>query len=105
MPKRPDPPSAMEHTVVTDPVTIELSPEIYRELEHLVAMHKRCGAANPMATVDQLVSYILAAIADGSRRPGAWERQMLDMMGLVADCPEHDVYRAGYGPADDTEGR
>lgn len=86
---------------MTGQMTIELSPEIHKELEYMVAMHQRCGAANPMETVEQLIGYILASVADGSRRPGAWERQMLNMMGLVADCDEHQIYRPSYGPVDD----
>jgi len=32
---------------------------------------------------------VLASIADGRRRPGAWERQLLELMGLVAESEEH----------------
>jgi len=39
----------------------------------------------------------LSSVADGSRRPGSWERQMLQMMGLVASSDEHSEYREGYG--------
>ena len=47
--------------------------------------------------LEDLINTVLNSIADGSRRPGAWERQILDMLGLVADCPEHHTYRATYG--------
>ena len=50
-----------------------------------------------MQSVEDLVGYVLVSVADGSRRPGAWERQMLEMMGLVADCNEHHIYRSQYG--------
>lgn len=39
----------------------------------------------------------LASIADGSRRPGSWERSLLERMGLVTD-DEHYSYRPHYGP-------
>jgi hypothetical protein len=51
-----------------------------------------------MQSVEALASYVLASIADGSRRPGAWERQLLEQMGLVADCDEHHQYRPHGGP-------
>lgn len=76
---------------------IEINPEVLKELEYLVALHRKCGAPNPQGSVEDLVAYVLSAVADGSRRPGAWERQMLNMMGLVADCEEHLEYREKYG--------
>jgi len=80
-------------------VQIDLNPEVLKELEYIVALHKQHGAPNPMESVEQLVGFVLASVADGSRRPGAWERGMLEQMGLVADCDEHQQYRAHYGPA------
>lgn len=77
--------------------TVEIHSEVFKELEYMVALHKAHGAPNPMETVDDLVRFILASVADGSRRPGAWERQLLTMMGLVADCAEHEQYRSTYG--------
>ncbi|MFD1244002.1 hypothetical protein ACFQ3H_02315, partial [Paralysiella testudinis] len=56
---------------------------------------------NKEAAYPRLYQYIiyqvLYAAADGSRRPGGWERGLLERMGLVADCPEHQVYRAEFG--------
>lgn len=52
-----------------------------------------------MGSVEALVDYVLGSIADGSRRPGSWERELLEMLGLVADCEEHHQYRARYGKA------
>jgi hypothetical protein len=51
-----------------------------------------------MQSVEALAAYVLASVADGSRRPGAWERQLLEHMGLVADCDEHHQYRPHGGP-------
>ena len=78
-------------------MTIHIDPDVLRELEYIVALHRQYGAPNKMEKVEDLVNTILASIADGSRRPGAWERQLLEMMGLVADGGEHHQYRSDYG--------
>ena len=65
------------------PLIIEIDAGVRKELEYLVELHARYGAPNPMPSVEALACYVLASIADGSRRPGAWERQMLEQMGLV----------------------
>lgn len=77
--------------------SIEINEQVFKELEYMVELYQRSGAANPMQTVEDLVGFVLASVADGSRRPGAWERQLLEMMGLVADCDEHHIYRSEYG--------
>ncbi|PUA30447.1 MAG: hypothetical protein B0W54_08120 [Cellvibrio sp. 79] len=77
--------------------TVEIHPEVLKELEYMVALHKKHGAPSPMECVEDLVGFVLMSVADGSRRPGAWERQLLTMMGLVADCAEHGQYRSHYG--------
>lgn len=76
---------------------IEISERVASELAYIVELHKEFGAPNSMDTVEQLVSYVLSSVADGSRRPGSWERGMLENLGLVADCDEHNRYRQGYG--------
>jgi len=76
---------------------IEINGVVLEELEYLVELHQRSGASNTIQSVEDLVGYVLASVADGSRRPGAWERQLLVMMGLVADCDEHQIYRGQYG--------
>ena len=80
-------------------VTIDSA--VLKELQYIVDLHTRHGAANPFDNVEALVAYVLASVADGSRRPGAWERAMLESMGLVAYCDEHEQYRAHYGAAAD----
>ncbi|WP_081881754.1 hypothetical protein [Nitrosococcus oceani] len=80
---------------------IEISPGVLKDLAYMITLHKKAGAPNPFDNVPDLVAYILASVADGSRRPGAWERSMLEAMGLVAECPEHQEYRANYGPPTD----
>lgn len=74
-------------------VTIDNS--VLAELQHIVDLHRRHGAPNPFGDVESLVGFVLACVADGSRRPGAWERTVLEAMGLVADRPEHHLHRAG----------
>jgi hypothetical protein len=78
-------------------ITIEISADVRKELEYLVELHQRYGAPMPVTSLEALIGYVLASIADGSRRPGAWERQLLEQMGLVADCDEHQPYRPHGG--------
>jgi hypothetical protein len=70
---------------------------VLAELQHIVDLHREHGAPNPFDDVESLVGFVLASVADGSRRPGAWERTVLEAMGVVADCPEHHLHRADYG--------
>ena len=81
----------------TEQLNIDLDQRVERELQYLVDLHRQHGAPNAMESVEDLIAYVLSSVADGSRRPGSWERQMLVMMGLVADCPEHAEYRHDYG--------
>jgi len=68
---------------------VTIHPEVLKELEYIVQMHKARGAPNPVDSVPVLVACVLSAVADGSREPGAWERSMLESMGLIADNEEH----------------
>ena len=79
---------------------IEIEENILTEFEYMLELFKKYGSAHDPhgdLTTEELISYILSSIAAGSRRPGSWERGMLDAMGLVADCEEHYVYRSQYG--------
>ena len=76
---------------------IPINAHVVKELNYIVELHQQYGAPNPLPTVEALVGYILASVADGSRRPGSWERQLLELMGLVADSDAHHCYRAHYG--------
>ncbi|MFN2349274.1 MAG: hypothetical protein ABR558_06840 [Thioalkalivibrio sp.] len=78
--------------------TFDVDEGVWRELCHIVDLHEEHGAPCKQESLEDLINYVLSSIADGSRRPGSWERQMLESMGLAADCEEHQVYRAGYGP-------
>ena len=81
------------------PITVTVNEDVARELQYLVDLHQRHGAPNPVESIDELVNFVLASVADGSRRPGSWERSMLESMGLVAECDEHNQYRSSYGPS------
>jgi len=82
---------------------IEINEHVFKELEYMIELYQESGSPNPFESVEDLVGFILASVADGSRRPGAWERQLLEMMGLVADCDEHHDYRASYGNPAETD--
>ncbi len=76
---------------------IEIDDQVASELAYIVRLHRAHGAPAQMDSVERLVEYVLTCVADGSRRPGSWERGMLVQMGLVASCDEHHEYRANYG--------
>jgi hypothetical protein len=78
----------------------QVHPDVHKELEYLVELHQQYGATNTISSVEDLVSYVLVIVAEGSRRPGAWERNVLEIMGLVAECDEHHRYRSCYGKPD-----
>jgi len=84
-------------------ITIEIAPEVLAELEYMVELHQQYGAPNPRQSVAEMLKYVTGAIADGSRRPGSWERELLAMMGLVAQCDEHRAYRSSYGKPQEIE--
>lgn len=76
---------------------VKINADVLKEFEYMIELHKQHGATSEFESVEQLIGFILSSVADGSRRPGAWERQMLDSMGLIADCEEHNIYRQTYG--------
>jgi hypothetical protein len=80
---------------------VEIDPDVYRELEYMAGLFSKHGSAATVRSVSELVAYVLSSVADGSRRPGSWESQLLTMMGLVANSPEHHAYRATYGRPDE----
>lgn len=78
-------------------VTVSLSSNVVAELEYLIELNQLMPASYVPDSVEELICQVMTAVADGSRRPGAWEREVISMLGLVADCPEHEGYRAQYG--------
>ena len=81
-------------------MNIEIDPGVLAELQYMVELHREHGAPNPCESVDSLIRYVLSSVADGSRRPGSWERGMLESMGLVAETDKHETYRPKYGRPD-----
>lgn len=86
-------------TQANAPQQVSIDPRIYAELEYIVQLHQKYGAPCAVGSVDDLVLCALRVVADGSRRPGSWERSVVEMMGLISDADEHHVYRASYGEA------
>lgn len=76
---------------------IEINDDVARELAYMVRLHQEHGARAKMENIEMLINYALTCIANGSRRPGSWERGLLVQMGLVADCDEHRQYRPNFG--------
>lgn len=76
---------------------IEIDDSVVSELAYMVRLQNEFGAPAVMPDVQSLVRYVLCSIADGSRRPGAWERGLLESLGLVADTGLHQYYRHEYG--------
>lgn len=80
-------------------VTVALPAEIAAELEYLISVTKAAPAGG-FGSVADLLRHVAISIADGSRRPGSWERPMLASMGIVSgDEPELRSYRREYGKA------
>ena len=76
---------------------IEINDDVARELAYMVQLHQEHGARAKMENIEMLINYALTCIANGSRRPGSWERGLLVHMGLVAECDEHRQYRPNFG--------
>lgn len=76
---------------------IEIDDELARELAYMVRLHQEHGAREKMENIEMLINYVLTHVANGSRRPGSWERGLLVHMGLVANCDEHRQYRPNFG--------
>lgn len=75
---------------------IELNPQLASEFQYIFDLLQLSGD-DAFASPEHLINYVLRAIADGSRRPGSWERSVIYQLGIVADHPLHHVYRATYG--------
>jgi hypothetical protein len=76
---------------------IEIDDDVLEEFRYILELRKANDTDDKEQTLDSLVNQVLYNVADGSRRPGAWEREMLNMMGLVVECEEHQQYRSKYG--------
>lgn len=80
----------------TENPTITISTNIKKELEFLFTSLSQENN-NQFDSLEDLINYVLWRIADGSRRPGAWERGMLEMMNMVPDNEIFHNYREQYG--------
>ncbi|RUT64490.1 hypothetical protein CKG00_15000 (plasmid) [Morganella morganii] len=56
---------------------VTVDPEIASELTYMLKLQQTCGVAVQLENVDGLIHYILASIADGSRRTGSLRRARL----------------------------
>ncbi len=76
---------------------IEIDNAVHSELEYMLTLLKKSNSYQEFNTPQDLINYALRSIADGSCRPGSWEREMINSLGLVANCYEHQIYREEYG--------
>ena len=79
---------------------IEINDDVARELAYMVRLHQEHGAPAKMENIEMLINHVLIHVANGSRRPGSWERELVQKMGLVAHGHQHYEYRATYGGRD-----
>lgn len=76
---------------------IEIDDGVLGEFEYMLELFVEGGDCLGFQSSEELVNYVLRCVAEGSRRPGSWERQFIEMMGLVAPVGSHHSYRAAYG--------
>ena len=72
---------------------VKIPAEIQRELEHLIDLHQKHGAPNPMGNTENLIRFILASVAKGSKNPGSREGVILEIMGIVPNGEATNVHR------------
>lgn len=85
---------------MSNSISIQVDASVYSEFVYMCELAEKHGSNSGYLQPDRLISYVLTSVADGSRRPGSWERQMLEMMRLVVDCDEHYEYRSSFGNPD-----
>lgn len=76
---------------------IEIDDSVLNEFRYILELRQAHDTDDQEQTLESLVNQVLYNVADGSRRPGGWEREMINMMGLVVECEEHYTYRPYYG--------
>jgi len=79
-------------------IDVAVSQGVAAELRYLLDLIADTPFGAAPTSVEDLCRYVMTAIADGSRRPGSWERELLASLGLVSERDEHHVYRRDYGP-------
>ena len=75
---------------------IEIDDDLFSEFKYLAELHGKSGTTW-LNSPEKIIIHVLRSVADGSRRPGSWERGMLTSTGITCDRDEHHVYRAEYG--------
>ncbi len=78
-------------------VAIEVDDAVFSEFKFMSKLLNKDEDNFAPDTPEEIIAFVLSSVADGSRRPGSWERQMLQMMGIVASADEHSEYRDAYG--------
>lgn len=76
---------------------IHIDDDIFREFDYMLKLHKRSGKPVLADTAEDLIRYALLTIANGSKRPDSWEREVTKRLGLIADHDTHDSYRGPSG--------
>ncbi len=80
---------------------VKIPTAIQRDFEHLIDLHRKHGAPNPMKNTNNLIRFILATVAKGSKNPGSREGVLLEIMGIVPNRKAHNDYRHHYGNPDE----
>lgn len=90
--------------MTTENLTININTHVKKELEFLFeSLSEYKNNIIQFENLEHMINFILCSVADGSRRPGAWERQLLEMMGIVPDNPIFHEYRNSYGKPENKE--
>ena len=79
-------------------IELEIDDGVVKELKYLQHLHRQTGSnTQVMNDVDQLIKYILSAVAKGSCQPRSCEREIVQQLGLVAMHDDHLKSRDYYG--------
>lgn len=85
---------------------VKIPAGILTELEYLFELQQKHYTVNPMKNTEELINYIvspkgintiLSSIAEGSRNPDCWQRDLIERLGLSTLGKEHKVCRPHYG--------
>ena len=77
-------------------IEIEIEDSVKSELDYIM----KCASKDSNFYYEDIgivLSYLARAWADAGRRPGAWERDCFNQLGLIPDCEELSYYRQSYG--------
>ena len=85
------------------PITIELSTEQRLQLRVLRSSPAMGGSEGNRCTLEEILSYIVASVCDGIRRPGSWERGCVASMFGEWDVEAPICRFCGYELVDEDE--